>query len=213
MTQPLDLENIGWPFNPPDSFWELLGACRDRDYRKKYLRWVIHGPNEEHDAACFDQQWEEAGEAGRPWVQKYYEDQRTARLTGLTHVKTDVQTLFNQVGLLFVVVTTIVALSSPVKIQHFWHSPNRYVLLLPLLAWVLASSSYTARLFYSLWTHFMGVAERGRIITGSKSYVNSLRKEVNGLSLTLQRARRRLDLSKVVIYVTVIFLFRFILFG
>lgn len=199
-----------WVFDPPDAILKLLKALRDVRFRKEYWRWVRKGPDETTDEAKFERQWQAAGPEGQPAVTQYYQDQRENRRTSLLHIKADTPMLFTQLGLLPVVLAMVVTISSPAKAQALLQSDSKFFLLLLPAAWVVASTSHSNKLLYAMRTHFMGAAEWGEDVTDQKSYTNSIRKEVNSLSRTIQRARRRLDLSKLLIIVFILFLFKFL---
>ncbi|HET9411722.1 MAG TPA: hypothetical protein VFO38_02655 [Candidatus Saccharimonadales bacterium] len=202
-----------WVFDPPDALWKLLWALRDVRFRQEYWRWVRKGPNDTTDEAKFERQWQAAGPEGQPAVTQYYQDQRENRRTSLLHIKADVPMLFTQLGLLPVALATVVTISSPAKVQALLQSNSKLFLLLLPAAWVVASTSHSNKLLYAMRTHFIGAAEWGQDVTDQKSYTNSIRKEVNSLSRTLQRARRRLDLSRLLIIVLILFLVKLLLWG
>jgi hypothetical protein len=200
-----ELKKAVMPFDPPDTLWQALKLWRNHAHRRAYWRWLRYGPDRELDRRYFEAQWAEADtEDDKQYVELTYTDMRTQRRESLVHLKSDVQTFFVQVGLLLVVAGTSLGLVDLQKLQDFLGSPARHLFWLLLASWVLAATAHSHKLLYTLYTHFEGAAERAHKVTGQPSYVDGVRKEVNRLSIVLQRGRRLFDLSRIILFAMLI---------
>lgn len=184
-------------FETPDNLWQVTWRCRDTRYRKEFWRWLRYGPDEERDAVKFKRQWARAkAEGGEAAVGRYYLDQRARRYTSLTHHKSDVQTFY----IILTAVLSYLAIAMSDRVLGYIGPSMKQVVVLLLFAVVAAMSSFTNSLVYPLITHFMGAAEYGEDVIHDESYINQVRQEINSLSRTLQRGRRRFSLSKLFIF-------------
>jgi hypothetical protein len=187
-------------FDPPDNLWQATWRCRDSRYLKEYFRWLRFGPDEARDAKQFEEQWAKAGAGGELAVAKSYLDQRTRRQTSLTHHKSDVLTFYT----ILTAVVVFLAAIAPEGVRNLISPSLRPVAGLLVIALVMALASYTNKLLYPLYTHFMGAAEYGHEVVHEKSYINKVRQEVNSLSRTLQRGKRLFSASKLCVYGAVV---------
>jgi hypothetical protein len=204
--QPLDVvftEPTPAPANEPTWHYDKISLRR---HPLLWLRRVLFGPIESREARIFERDWNEADEAGRRRLRERYQEQYHSRLDSLRTVATDSATLGGHFGLLVVVAGIVL---QP-KIDAFLHTPARYSIWLVAAAWFFLSKSHIPRVLYSLFTHFLGVAEWVHIEAKplpeqiDKEDVDRLRRSVNHLSRTLQRARRYLVLAWLTIFVLVL---------
>lgn len=182
-------------FETPDNLWQAVWRCRDRRYLKEYVRWLRFGPDEAKDARIFEERWEAADKEGRQAIAKDQLDHRAHRQMGLTHHKSDVLTFYTILAAIFAALATI----APDRVRDYIGPAMTPVVGLMVIALLMALSSFSNRILYPLYTHFMGAAEYSNVVD-EKSHVDQMRRETNRLSRVLQRGRRQFSLSKMAVY-------------
>jgi hypothetical protein len=204
--QPLDVVFTAPTTVPANEPTRRDDKIRLRQHPLLWLRWVLFGPIESREARIFERDWNEADETGRARLRRRYQEEYRSRLENLRTVVTDSATLGGHFGLLVVVAGIVL---QP-KIDAFLHTSARYSIWLVAAAWFFLSKSHIPRVLYSLFSHFLGVAEWVHTEAEplpeqiDKEDVDRLRRSVDHLSRTLQRARRYLVLAWLTIFVLVL---------